>query len=114
MQGFLPAPLLRSLRRFTVPEEAEDTAYASLYSILTRGALLGTQRLVESSGDDVSVSQQVAVWGLLRLSSDDANGQSFERNLPGGISRIGIFVVVRGETSESEKELGTWQSIQMI
>ncbi|KAE9361200.1 hypothetical protein PF008_g1266 [Phytophthora fragariae] len=96
MEGLVPAPLLCSLRRFAAPEDSEDVPY----STLTGGALLGTRK---SSGGD---SQQVSVWGLLRLSpDDDANGQSFDRHLPGGISRVGSFVVVRGETSKVANEL---------
>ncbi|KAL3661103.1 hypothetical protein V7S43_013712 [Phytophthora oleae] len=93
MQSFLPAPLLHSLQRFTASNEVED---AALYSPLTSGSIMGTKR----PGNDTSV----AVWGLLSLSEDD-NGQSFERNLPGGISRVGSFVVVHGETSVDEKQL---------
>lgn len=55
MEGLLPAPLLRSLRRFAAPEDSED---AAPYSALTGGALLGTQK---SSAD--GVLKQVAVWG---------------------------------------------------
>ncbi|EGZ06217.1 hypothetical protein PHYSODRAFT_531481 [Phytophthora sojae] len=90
MEGLLPAPLLRSLRRFAAPEDSED---AAPYSALTGGALLGTQK---SSAD--GVLKQVAVWGLLRLSPDDAaNGQSFDRHLPGGICRVGRFAVLKDE-----------------
>ncbi|KAG6594061.1 Ufm1-specific protease [Phytophthora cinnamomi] len=97
MEGLLPALLLRSLRRLAAPEDLED---AALYSALTSGALLGTRK--SSEGD----TQQLAVWGLLRLSPDDAaNGQSFDRHLPGGISRVGSFVVVRGERAEPANEL---------
>ncbi|KAH7472531.1 putative Ufm1-specific protease [Phytophthora ramorum] len=101
MQAFLPAPLLRSLRRFAGPDAAEDSEDASSYSILTRGAVVGTQRSVTSSGDDVSVTQQIAVWGLLRLST----GDSFDHHLPGGLSRIGSFAVVHGEDSDAGNEL---------
>ncbi|ETP02044.1 hypothetical protein F441_20798 [Phytophthora nicotianae CJ01A1] len=105
MQGFIPAPLLRSLRRFATTNEDEESDNTALYSALTRGEILGTQRGVKSSTDDALVTQQVAVWGLLRCSPDDTDGHSFVRNLPGGISRIGHFVVVRGEASENEKQL---------
>ncbi|KAI9985595.1 hypothetical protein PInf_004976 [Phytophthora infestans] len=97
MQGHIPAPLLRSLRRFATPDEVEDGDNIDIYSSMARGEILGTQRGVKSSADDALVTQQVAVWGLLRLSPEDADGHSFVRNLPGGVGQIGRFVVVRGK-----------------
>ncbi|KAF1779752.1 Peptidase C78, ubiquitin fold modifier-specific peptidase 1/ 2 [Phytophthora cactorum] len=105
MQGFIPAPLLLSLRRFAAPDDAEEAENVALYSALTRGSILGTQRGVKSSSDGALVTQLVAVWGLLRLSPEDADGHSFVRNLPGGIDRIGRFVVVRGEAAEDGNQL---------
>ncbi|KAK1937071.1 hypothetical protein P3T76_009849 [Phytophthora citrophthora] len=102
MQSFFSAPLLRSLQRFAASNEAEDVA---TYSPLTHGCTLGTQK----SGNGVSV----AIWGLLSPSEDD-NGHPFEQKLPGGISRVGKFVVVRGETSVDEKQLGMLLNSQEI
>ncbi|KAF4034787.1 Peptidase family C78 [Phytophthora infestans] len=102
MQGHIPAPLLRSLRRFATPDEVEDGDNIDIYSSMAHGEILGTQRGVKSSADDALVTQQVAVWGLLRLSPEDADGHSFVRNLPGGVGQIGRFVVVREEAAEEE------------
>ena len=104
MQVFVPAPLLRSLQRYDKNHEDLDARDASRCSPVLRGALLGTQKLVETSRDGVD---QIAIWALLRLPSDDATGHSFGCNLPGGISRIGCFVVVDGGTDEDSEELGT-------
>jgi hypothetical protein len=107
MEGVLPAPLLRSLQSFAAPDEDADQTETSFHSSPTRGAIIGTRRPLEASGSGSSV--KVAVFGLLRLSSEAAAGQSFDRYLPGGVSRIGSFIVVRGEASETENDLGTWQ-----
>ncbi|CAI5727947.1 unnamed protein product [Hyaloperonospora brassicae] len=102
MQVFVPAPLLRSLQRYSKNHEDLDVRDASRCSPVLRGVLLGTQKIVETSRDDV---HQIAIWALLRLPSDDATGHSFDCNVPGGISRIGRFVVVDGDTDEDSKEL---------
>ncbi|CAH0521524.1 unnamed protein product [Peronospora belbahrii] len=86
MQAFLPAPLLRSVQHLSVSDQ-------------------GTQRLIKSSEDNVNVLQQIAVWGLLRRSIDDVNGRSFDQYLPGGIERIGVFIVVCKDAVKDEKEL---------
>ncbi|CAI5707207.1 hypothetical protein KXD40_008900 [Peronospora effusa] len=102
MLTFFPAPLLRSLRQFAVSDEVKDTVDAIHTTILNQGAILGTQRVIQSNKDDV---QQVAVWGLLCMSTDDIIGQSVDSNVPGGIHRIGNYVVVRKNLIEDEKEL---------
>uniref|UniRef100_A0AAV1TVM0 UFSP1/2/DUB catalytic domain-containing protein n=1 Tax=Peronospora matthiolae TaxID=2874970 RepID=A0AAV1TVM0_9STRA len=101
MQALLPAPLLRSLRRFSDCHEDVNAADVSQSSPLLHGVLLGTQKLVQTSRNDV---HQIAIWALLRQPSDDCAGQSFDRNLPGGISRIGSFVVVRGDAIADDEK----------
>ena len=103
MQALLPAPLLRSLRRFGDCHEDVNATDVSQSSFLHHGVLLGTQKLVKTSKDDV---HQIAIWALLHQPSDDCTGQSFDRNLPGGISRIGSFVVVRGDAVADDKKIG--------
>lgn len=107
MQTFFPTSLLRSLQQFAVSEKVNDTVDSFHDATLNQGAMLGTTRFAQTSEDDVTATQQVAVWGLVCRAFEDINNQSFDSNLPEGIHRIGSFVVVRKDTFDSHKELGT-------
>lgn len=105
LQGFFPRPLLRSLQRFTQREDVENGDNMSPSSVLACGTILGTRRDIMPSGNEASGMQQVAVWGLLHPSPDDTGDVTYMRYLPGGISCIGRFVIVRGEACNNDNQL---------
>ncbi|KAI9920066.1 hypothetical protein PsorP6_015949 [Peronosclerospora sorghi] len=98
MSSFLPALLLRSLERFTHANDAhEDETDAASYSTVASGSLVGTRKCTESNErDNVLATHDYFVWGLVCPESlNDDDRHCLDQYLPGGISPIGIFMIVR-------------------
>ncbi|TDH69035.1 hypothetical protein CCR75_004756 [Bremia lactucae] len=111
MQGFFPRPLLRSLQRFAQSNADATSDTCSRNSVVTRGALLGTERDVRTNLDETSITQQVAIWGLTCLSPEDANSHPIRHSLPGGISRIGYFMIVQKDANYLGSETIALQAV---
>ncbi|KAG2509890.1 hypothetical protein JM16_008581 [Phytophthora kernoviae] len=116
-EGAIPAALLRSLHRFSASNESSSLPNTQENplpcSILARGSILGVYNSSKSVENDIPVSPRLVIFGLLQQPPDAQNPHNFAQYLPNGITRVGSFVVVRGDASEGVEDLAEAVALQV-